>query len=137
MKKVLVITGITASGKTSLAVKIAKRIKADLISADSRQIYKEMDIGTGKDIGKSGFKSVMKIGRLDIGYHVICGIRIWLLDVVEPNFKFSVTEYRKAFDRACTLIEKRNRKVIVVGGSGFYVESILNPSENFNKTPKK
>lgn len=137
MKKILVITGMTATGKTGLAIRVAKEIGADIISADSRQVYKGMDIGTGKDIAKSEFKRVIRLGEMNIGYHSVRGIRIWLLDIVDPNVKFSINNYLKAFDEAYRQIKKRSRSVIVAGGSGFYIESILNPKETFNLPPKK
>ncbi len=137
MKNITVITGLTATGKTGLAIKMAKQLGADIISADSRQIYKGMDIGTGKDIGRSRFKSVLKSGQIDIGYHVVEGIRIWLLDIVKPDVSFSVSDYLLAFDKAVTQIEKRGRQIIVVGGTGYYIDSLLNPKANFGLAPNK
>ena len=137
MKNIVVITGLTATGKTGLAIKMAKELGADIISADSRQIYKGMDIGTGKDIGKSRFKSVLKLGQMDIGYHVIDGIRVWLLDIVEPSIGFSVSDYLLAFDEAYGQIKKRGRQIIVAGGTGYYIDSLLNPKANFGLAPNK
>jgi len=137
VKNITVITGLTATGKTGLAIKMAKELKADIISADSRQIYKDMDIGTGKDIGKSRFKLVEKVGQMDIGYHTVEGIRIWLLDIVEPDISFSVSDYLLAFDKAVAQIEKRGRQIIVAGGTGYYIDSLLNPKANFGLAPNK
>ena len=137
MKNIIVITGLTATGKTGLALNLAKQLGSDIISADSRQIYKGMDIGTGKDIGRSRFKSVQKSGKMDIGYHVIDGIRIWLLDVIEPDVSFSVSDYLLAFDEAYGQIQKRGRQVIVAGGTGYYIDSLLNPKQNFGLAPNK
>lgn len=135
MKKILTITGITASGKTGLGIKIAKMIGADIISVDSRQVYKGMNIGTGKDTGEANFVCVKKNSKFDIGYYKVGGIKIWLMDIILPSCKFSVSDYVKLFDETYKLITDRGRKVILVGGSGFYVDSILDPKYNFESRP--
>lgn len=107
----ITILGPTASGKTIVAVKLAAQIDAEIISADSRQVYRRMDLGTGKDIDE------YTINGKNIPYH--------LIDIVEPGTKYNVYEYQKDFLKAYNDIRKRGKKVIVCGGTGLYLESIL------------
>ena len=114
MNKLLVICGPTATGKTSMAVQIAKKLNGELISADSRQVYIGMDIGTGKDREK-----------LD-------GIPIWMYDVVRPDEEFSVSHYQSLASQALTDIWSRGKLPIIVGGTGFYINSLINPPESIH-----
>lgn len=107
----LTILGPTASGKTDVAVKLAARLDAEIISADSRQVYRRMDLGTGKDLES------YKVGVKYIRYH--------LIDIVEPGTKYNVFEYQRDFLDAYNDIRSRGKKVIVCGGTGLYLESIL------------
>jgi tRNA dimethylallyltransferase len=106
--KVLVILGPTATGKSDLAVKIALKHKGEVISADSRQVYKGLDIGTGK-----------------ITKEEMQGIHHWLLDVVSPQKTFSVADYKKLAEEKIKTILKRSKLPIIVGGTGFYIQSIV------------
>jgi len=108
MKKLIVILGPTASGKSEIAVKLAKKIKGEVISADSRQVYKGMDIGTGK---------ITKREMQGIPHH--------LLDVASPKRKFTVSQYRKLALAAIKEIFKRGRLPIVCGGTGFYIQALI------------
>jgi len=105
--KLLIISGPTASGKTDLAVKIAKKFKGELISADSRQIYRELDIGTGKDHPKD--------------------IQVHLVDLIEPNQTFSVSQYRQLALEKISEIQANGKLPILVGCSGFYIDAVINP----------
>lgn len=107
-KKLIAIIGPTASGKSSLAVKLAKKFKGEIISADSRQVYKKMDIGTGKITKKE-----------------MSGISHHLLDVVSPKTRFTVTQYRKLAIKAINKIQKKNKIPIICGGTGLYIQSII------------
>lgn len=107
----ITILGPTASGKTNVAVKLAAQIDAEIISADSRQVYRRMDLGTGKDI-----EEYCMDGK-KIPYH--------LIDIVEPGTKYNVFEYQRDFLEAYNDIRSRGKKVIVCGGTGLYLESIL------------
>lgn len=107
----LVILGPTASGKTKLAAQLAARLNGEIISADSRQVYRELNIGTGKD-----YADYMVNGRL-IPYH--------LIDIVNPGERFTVSDYLKDFDAAKADIENRNRQAILCGGTGNYIEAAL------------
>lgn len=106
--KLLVITGPTASGKTSRAVDVAKALNGEIISADSRQIYRGMDIGTGKDLCEYG----------DIPYH--------LIDICPAGYKYNLYEYLRDFNLAFADISQRGKMPILCGGTGLYVESVLN-----------
>lgn len=107
----ITILGPTASGKTGVAVKLAAEIDAEIISADSRQVYRRMDLGTGKDLED------YCINGKNIPYH--------LIDIAEPGTKYNVYEYQKDFLQAYNDIRSRGKKVIVCGGTGLYLESVL------------
>ncbi len=107
-KKLIVILGPTASGKSELAIKLAKKFNGEIISADSRQVYKEMNIGTGK---------VTKKEMLGITHH--------LLDVASPKRRFTVTQYRKLTLGAISKILKKGKVPFLCGGTGFYIQAIV------------
>ena len=107
----ITILGPTACGKTSLAVELAHRIGAEIISADSRQVYRRMDLGTGKDLED------YVVNGETLPYH--------LIDIVEPGEKYNVFRYQQDFLAAYNDIRSRGRKVVVCGGTGLYLESIL------------
>ncbi len=104
-KKLLVVCGPTATGKTSLGFLLAKKFNGEVVSADSRQVYKHMDIGTGKDWDKD--------------------IKIWGYDLVYPTENFSVAEYFKSMKLIVSDIWRRNKLPIIVGGTGFYIKSLI------------
>ncbi|MEK7589729.1 MAG: tRNA (adenosine(37)-N6)-dimethylallyltransferase MiaA [Patescibacteria group bacterium] len=106
--KIIVILGQTAVGKSDLAVKIAKKFNGEIISADSRQVYKGLDIGSGK-ITK---KEMRKVPH-------------YLLDVANPKKQFSVAQYKKLTDKKVEEIHKNGKLPIVVGGTGFYIQAIV------------
>ena len=107
-KKLIVILGPTASGKTQRAVSLARAIDGEIISADSRQVYSGMDIGTGKDIDEYG----------DVPYH--------LIDICPAGYKYNLYEYLRDFDHVFADIKKRGKNAILCGGTGLYIESVLN-----------
>lgn len=106
--KLLAITGPTASGKTRRAVQCAKEMDGEIISADSRQIYRGMDLGTGKDL----------IEYQGVPYHMI--------DICDAGYKYTLYEYLRDAAKAREEIESRDRQPIVCGGTGLYLESMLN-----------
>lgn len=108
---IITILGPTASGKTKVAATMAARIDAEIISADSRQVYRRMDLGTGKDL-----EDYFVDGK-NIRYH--------LIDIAEPGTKYNVFEYQRDFLQAYQDIKARAKNVIVCGGTGLYLESIL------------
>jgi tRNA dimethylallyltransferase len=123
MKKLLVICGPTATGKTALAVKLAKKINGEIVSADSRQVYRGMDIGTGKNLpigSKIKYPWFYKWG-----YYEIDGVKVWGYDLVDPKNDFSVAQYIKFADGIITDIQKRGRLPIITGGTGLYIKAII------------
>ncbi len=107
MKKVLIIVGPTASGKSAMAIKLAKKLNGEVISADSRQVYKGLDIGTGKVTKKE-----------------MAGIPHHLIDIKNPKNQFTVSDFKKLAEEKIEEILKRKKLPIVVGGTGFYVDSL-------------
>jgi tRNA dimethylallyltransferase len=107
-RKLIAILGPTASGKTDLSIKLAKKYNGEIISADSRQVYKGMDIGSGKITKKE-----------------MQGIPHYLLDVANPKRKFAVSQYQKLASKAIKNIQNKNKLPILVGGTGFYIQSIV------------
>ena len=111
MYDLITILGPTASGKTPFAAHLAAHLEGEIISADSRQVYKGMDIGTGKDLKE------YTIGGKTIPYH--------LIDILDPGYKYNVFEFQRDFLIAYEEIKKRNKPVILCGGTGLYLESVL------------
>lgn len=107
-EKVVVICGPTASGKTALSIELAKKINGEIVSCDSMQIYKEMDIGTAKTT-----KEEMQ------------GIKHYMLDIISPEERYSVADYKKEAKNAIREILKKGKTPIVVGGTGLYVDSLI------------
>ena len=107
-QKIIVICGPTASGKTALSIELAKQINGEIISCDSMQIYKDMDIGTAKPT-----KEEMQ------------GIKHYLIDCVSPNERYSVADYKKDAKKAIEEIIKKGKMPIIVGGTGLYIDSLI------------
>jgi len=127
-KKLIVILGPTASGKTKLSIKLAKKFNGEIVSADSRQVYKGMDIGTGK-----------------VTKEEMQGIPHYLLDVASPKRKFTVAQYQKLAISAINKILKKRKIPFLVGGSPFYIYCVvegwifpaLGPDEKLRKILEK
>jgi len=119
--KVIVILGTTATGKSDLAVKIAKKMNGEIISADSRQVYKGLDIGTGKVFRD---KKISKSYKLKAINYLHKGIPHHLIDVANPKRKFTVAEYQKKAIYAMAEIVKKGKTPIICGGTGFYIYAI-------------
>ncbi len=129
-KKLYVITGQTATGKTSFALKLAKVVGGELISADSRQVYKYLDIITGKDLDNKNFQLVEKIaGGLDLGFYHIENVPVWLYDVLSPTNYFSAYDWVLCARRVIEILKTKNKTPILVGGSYFYLHYLLYPNE--------
>ena len=107
MKKMITILGPTASGKTPVAARLAAEIGGEIISADSRQVYRRMDIGTGKDLGDYG----------SVPYH--------LIDICEPGTKYNLFQYQQDFYDVYQDIRSRGAVPILCGGTGLYIEAVL------------
>lgn len=108
MKKIIVILGATATGKSDLAVQLAKKYKGEIISADSRQVYKGLDIGTGKVTKKE-----------------MSGVPHYMLDVVNPKKRYDISEWQKESKKIIEKIHACGKLPIVCGGTGFYIQSIV------------
>lgn len=106
--KVIVIGGPTASGKTALSIKLAKAIDGEIVSADSMQIYQEMDIGTAKPTEEEKRN-----------------IKHYMLDIIKPNERYSVADYKKDAKEAIRKIIKKGKTPIVIGGTGLYIDSLI------------
>ena len=109
--KLLTITGPTACGKTSLAAELAYQLGGEIISADSRQVFRGMDIGTGKDLAD------YHIHGVDIPYH--------LIDIHEAGYEYNVYQFQNDFIRAFGDIVSRGRQPILCGGTGMYIEAVV------------
>jgi len=106
MNKLIVIVGPTASGKTALSIKLAKEYNGEVVSADSRQIYRGMDIGTAKPLDLEG-------------------VPHWILDIKNPNQNYTVAQYKKDAIKAIKDIQRRGKLPIMVGGTGLYVKAVV------------
>ncbi|MFP4620452.1 MAG: tRNA (adenosine(37)-N6)-dimethylallyltransferase MiaA [Bacteroidales bacterium] len=108
---IVVVLGPTASGKTAFAAHLAREFAGEVISADSRQVYREMDIGTGKDYGD------YKVGEHSIPCH--------LIDIAEPGTRYNVYEYQKDFLEVFQHLKSKRKLPVLCGGSGLYIEAVL------------
>ncbi len=124
LPKIIVVCGLTATGKSDYAVKLAKKIGGEIISADSRQVYKGLNIGSGKITKKE-----------------MLGVPHYLLDVVSPKKVFAVSDFQKLAHKAIDKILSKGKTPIICGGTGFYIDSIVSgnvlPDVSPNKTLRK
>ncbi|MBX4205672.1 tRNA (adenosine(37)-N6)-dimethylallyltransferase MiaA [Candidatus Microgenomates bacterium] len=123
MNKLLIVCGPTGTGKTDLALKLAKKFDGEIISADSRQVYRGLDIGTGKDLPKDskiGFSDPIMGARYNVS-----GINIWGYDLIGPKDIFSVGQYVEIADEIIGNILDRGKLPILVGGTGFYIKAVV------------
>lgn len=111
MKQLITILGPTASGKTQLAARLAYELKGEVISADSRQVYRGMTIGTGKDLDD----------------YEVCGTHIpyHLIDICEPGTKYNLFKYQEDFFTVYETLQRKNVQPILCGGTGLYIEAVL------------
>lgn len=114
MTKLLIITGPTATGKTKLGVLLARKYNGEIISADSRQVYKYMDIATGKDKSEYG------------------EIPVWGLDLVEPSYNFNVSDFVKFANEKINDVQQRGKLPIIVGGTALYIKALAEPPETLH-----
>jgi tRNA dimethylallyltransferase len=119
----ITILGPTASGKTFFGANLALRLKGEIISADSRQVYREMDLGTGKDYDDYTIQNY--------------SIPVHLIDIHDPGYKYNLFEYQKDFHRVYEEIRNRGKLPLLVGGTGMYIEAVLNKYELVNVPPNE
>lgn len=123
MRKLLVICGPTSAGKTTLALALAKKLGGEIVSADSRQVYRGMNIGTGKDLPKNAKMKKWLFAKH--GFYEVAGVRIWGYDLVDPRHDFSVAQYLKIAHGMIDEIAKRGNLPILVGGTGLYIKGVI------------
>jgi len=124
-QKLIVIVGPTASGKSDLGIKLAKKFNGEIISADSRQVYRGMDIGTGK-VSKDEYKGYKgHLCKTKMPF-VTEGIRHYLVDVASPKRVFTASDFKRLGEKAIKEISAKNKIPIIVGGTGFYIDILLN-----------
>ncbi len=137
MGKILIISGPTATGKTAFALELCKKLGGEIISADSRQVYRGMDIVTGKDLplGAKMISSGLIWRDRNLGYYAVSSVPVWLYDVVAPDEPFSLSAWHEI---ALTLIQailSRGKLPVIVGGTGLYIKSLTSLLTNISKPP--
>ncbi|OGC52085.1 tRNA (adenosine(37)-N6)-dimethylallyltransferase MiaA [candidate division WWE3 bacterium RBG_16_37_10] len=134
MQKVLVVCGPTATGKTKLALRLAKKINGELISADSRQVYRGMDIGTGKELPVNLKPQIsdLKYRGEPIVFYSILGVKVWGYDLVSPTRQFNVAQYKRFADKILKSIVDRGKLPIIVGGTGLYIKAVVDDISTIN-----
>ncbi|MEA2098137.1 MAG: tRNA (adenosine(37)-N6)-dimethylallyltransferase MiaA [Patescibacteria group bacterium] len=138
LKPLIIILGPTASGKTEMGLRLAKKYNGKIINADSRQIYTEMDIGTGKTDIKYWILNIERKNNAknNIQYP-ISNIPIHLINIKNPNQKFSLSQYKKLAIKTIDSIHKQGKIPILVGGTGLYISAIVNNLEIPKVAPNK
>lgn len=145
MRKLLIICGPTATGKTALALFLAKKFHGDILSADSRQVYKGMDIVTGKDLPIDAKRKTLAFAKASASrqngkisyWEARSGVRIWLVDLVEPAESFSVSQWVRAAQKVIRNLWKGKKLPIVVGATGFYIKALLDGIETIDVPPNE
>lgn len=125
----LVICGPTATGKTNLAIELSQKFNGELVSADSRQVYRGMNIGTGKDLPKSS--KAKRLQGVKYLFYEIHNIKVWGYDLVDPIEEFSVSKYFENVQEIISNIWQRGKLAILVGGSGLYIKVLVDGIETF------
>ncbi len=147
MNKILIICGPTATGKTGLGIKLASQFKTEIISADSRQIYQGMSVVVGKDLpGKADFikhaalqkkiNSLLK-PKLNVGFYNFNQVPVWGLDLVKPDQDFSVAHFYVFAREVCHYLWGQGKLPIIVGGTGFWLNSLVKKIETMGVPPDK
>ncbi|MBZ9578607.1 tRNA (adenosine(37)-N6)-dimethylallyltransferase MiaA [Patescibacteria group bacterium] len=130
LPKLIVILGPTASGKTELAIKLAKKFNGEIVSADSRQVYREMDIGTAKPLKQQEAKDKKQ-------EYIVKGVPHYMIDIVNPDEEFNVAIYKKIAIKAIKNIQKREKLPFLVGGTGLYIQAIVDNIDFPRVPPQK
>jgi len=121
----LIICGPTATGKTNLGIRLAKQFNGEIISADSRQVYKGLDIGTGKDLPVNAKISLS-------GYYIINGIKLWGYDLVKPNQDFSLAHFIDFTIPLIKTLQQQKILPVIVGGTGLYLKALTQTLDTIN-----
>lgn len=142
MKKLLIICGPTATGKTSLGIWLSEKFNGEILSVDSRQVYQEMNIGTGKDIPPGSRWKLSKLSVAEIKqpigfWKTKTGIKIWGYDLVKPDEEFSIAHFISLASVVLQNIWKKKKLPIIVGGSGLYLKSATQYLDTINIPPDK
>jgi tRNA dimethylallyltransferase len=142
MEKLLIICGPTATGKTALAVALARKYNGELINADSRQLYEGLSVVTGKDLPHEAIGTMVEYASyqdslLPIRTYDLHGASIWLYDLLPPEVPISIALYRVAARIAINNIRKRGKLPILVGGSGLYIRSVVDDIETIDIPPNE
>ncbi len=124
-KKVIVITGQTATGKTKLALSRAQRESGEIVNFDARQVYQYLDVISGKDLPNEKFKLIEKKGKFNVGYYQYPQTKLWLYDIIEPRDDFSSFDFQEIALPLIKEILGRDKTPILVGGSYFYLYHLL------------
>lgn len=133
--KLLVILGSTSTGKTDLGLELAKKFNGELVSADSRQVYKYLDIGTGKmPSGGTSIKGQVLRGK---EFWIIDGVRIWMYDVVDPGTRSNLYKYILKTEEVIRKIIQEGKLPVLVGGTGLYIRSLLEGVSDFGINENK
>ncbi len=134
-QKLLVICGPTATGKTSLALRLARKFNGEIVSADSRQVYRGMNIGTGKDLPVNAEAKSKNFGTAitsKLSYYEIDGVKVFGYDLVDPKSEFSVSRYLKIAPKIISEIIERKHLPILAGGTGLYIKGVVDGIETVN-----
>jgi len=126
--KIIVVCGPTGSGKTGLAVELCKKFDGEIVNADSRQVYREMDIGTAKELDEISNDQFPISNQCPMNQFSIGGAPIYLVNILEPNEKYSVGQFKKDAEIAIADIISRGKIPFIVGGTGMYIDALV---ENF------
>lgn len=139
MNKTIIICGPTACGKTQFGTKLAKMYNGEIISADSRQLYRFMDIGTGKDVDTGKEADYLNCEVNSQFYHLpayqLDGVKVWLYDVISPEQEFSISTYHKLAELVIDRIREHDKLPLIVGGSGLYIRALTDNIDTGNIPP--
>ena len=136
-KKLLILCGPTATGKTALGIRLAKKFNGEIVSADSRQVYRGMDIGTGKDLPLNTKYKILntRYKGYRLGYYLFDKVPVWLLDIVAPDYQFNVADYASCANAVINDIWAKGKLPILVGGTGFYIKGLVEGIESLGVEP--
>lgn len=139
MKKAVVIVGPTASGKTALGISLAQKYNGAIVSADSVQVHKGLDIVSGKDLSSdspyTNYHIPLENKNFNFGYYVVDKVKIYLLDLVSSEYSFSVSDYISVAKPTIEMLSINNILPVVVGGTGFYIKTLLDGVETLEIPP--